>query len=890
MNLYPIKRSNRSGIEGRLPMKSIVLLTMFISLVFFSGYAWAVVPTFTINFPENITYHRLNRTDNTYNITLNWTSDQYLDDASYELNGANNVSLETKGGYTNDSWGLTGGAIYVQGITHNDTYIWVTDISTHRICQYWHNGSYTGTCFASGGGRRAGITHNGTHFFVVDETDKEVYIYWMNGSYTGAHFDTSVDCPGPWGITMNETYIWITEANSRKIVQYWTNGSYTGTSFDISSEAGYLNGIDNDGTYFWVVDSYGGGPDPYNRVIYQYWMNGSYTGNFFNITESGNTNPKGITQNGTYFWLVNNDNDRIYKYYQMDPINTITASEGSNIITIYGNNSLGELTSIILTFTVDTNSPDISFIAPTPDNGTTNYINYTFINISLTETNHNISILSWNGTNETMSCTATSCGVNKTDQAEGQYDYYVWANDTAGNMAQTETRVFIIDRTPPMPVISSPVNNSIIIGAEIELNYSINELHIDTCLYEIDNNENVSIPGCANITIPLTFGEHNLTLYINDTAGNINHTSILFNTTFAEWNITLFTENDWDTLFDTTLPDSVTLFLFCFGLDTETYNMSSSNIFVSPNCEVETLMIRVEYPTDSYTREILAVSSSNTSVSMYLVDAFNETLLQIPFIMGDSPFFGSNLTIYKISQDGQTRILSQGRFDVEFKHNSYLIKDNKYNLRITQGSSIREIGFFQSVAAGTQTININQIQLGPDITLIGNNLIMSAETDDVTQTLIIEYTDLLDMTNSVQILVFNDTSLIPFYNMTFVSSDVTVTLAVNTSNRFTVKWIVSHQSLGNFPIYFTAGAGGFGFLFDLGIAAWIYPVIGFIFTLFTSFTITPRNRLVGIVVIAVVLSMMAFAAWTTANTGVALILVVFIGLAVVYEIRRLGLT
>lgn len=447
-----------------------------------------------------------------------------------------------------------------------------------------------------------------------------------------------------------------------------------------------------------------------------------------------------------------------------------------------------------------------------------------------------------------------------------------------------------INRLPPNPVIHLPENNSIIIGTTIEFNYSVNDASPDTCMYEIDNAANVTIPGCINITITLDYGEHNITLYINDATGNLNATTNLFTNSFAVWNISLFNENDWDVPFDMELPDSVTLFLFCFGLDTFTFNLSNSTTIVTPTCRVKSILIRVEYPTDSYTRERLAPTGINTSFSMYLVDAFNETLLQIPFIMGDSPFFNSNLTLYKIA-DGVERIISQGSFDVEFKHVSYLIKDNKYNMRITGGGRIREIGFFQAVSAGTQTININQIQLGPDIMLINNNIIMAAETFSATQTLVIEYTDLLAQTTSVQILAFNGTTITPFYNMTFNDQDIiTVTLAVNTSNRFTVKWIVTHEQLGNSPIYFVIGAGAFGGLFNLGVLSWIYQLIGFIFILFTSFVVTPKNRLVGIAFITVILSFMAFAAWLTLGIGVALILLVFVGLAVVYEVRRLGLT
>ncbi len=98
--------------------------------------------------------------------------------------------------------------------------------------------------------------------------------------------------------------------------------------------------------------------------------------------------------------------------------------------------------------------PQVSFISPTPSNASYLPNNWTYINVSLAEQNNDTVKLSWNGTNETLSCAGTApdwvCGVNKTGLSDGAYTYYAWANDTSGNANQTETRTLTIDTIPPI--------------------------------------------------------------------------------------------------------------------------------------------------------------------------------------------------------------------------------------------------------------------------------------------------------------------------------------------------------------------------------------------------------------------------------------------------------
>ncbi|MCK5063426.1 MAG: hypothetical protein KAR23_05860, partial [Candidatus Aenigmarchaeota archaeon] len=104
----------------------------------------------------------------------------------------------------------------------------------------------------------------------------------------------------------------------------------------------------------------------------------------------------------------------------------------------------------------DATPPTIEFVPPTPDDGNTTNNNYAYINWTITEDNPDTTILNWNGTNTTL----TNSSVNQTNLADGTYTYYVWANDTASNSNQTETRDVTIDTTSPVLSIESPENKS----------------------------------------------------------------------------------------------------------------------------------------------------------------------------------------------------------------------------------------------------------------------------------------------------------------------------------------------------------------------------------------------------------------------------------------------
>jgi len=99
---------------------------------------------------------------------------------------------------------------------------------------------------------------------------------------------------------------------------------------------------------------------------------------------------------------------------------------------------------------VDTEPPLIEFIAPTPENGTKINVSYVNITVNVADPSGvSVVLLNWNGVNETMSMIANNTwSINKTNLSDGVYTFKVYANDTAGNLGVSETRIVIVSVLP----------------------------------------------------------------------------------------------------------------------------------------------------------------------------------------------------------------------------------------------------------------------------------------------------------------------------------------------------------------------------------------------------------------------------------------------------------
>ena len=98
------------------------------------------------------------------------------------------------------------------------------------------------------------------------------------------------------------------------------------------------------------------------------------------------------------------------------------------------------------TVTVDTTPPQIALLPPTPANGAVLGSGTTVIilNISIAEQNPDTLILSWNGANQSFNYSSGYVSITKSVASGKSYTFYLWANDTAGNVNATPAVTFSV--------------------------------------------------------------------------------------------------------------------------------------------------------------------------------------------------------------------------------------------------------------------------------------------------------------------------------------------------------------------------------------------------------------------------------------------------------------
>ncbi|CAD6491521.1 MAG: Peptidase family C25 [Candidatus Argoarchaeum ethanivorans] len=148
-----------------------------------------------------------------------------------------------------------------------------------------------------------------------------------------------------------------------------------------------------------------------------------------------------------------------------------------------------------------------------------------------------------NGTIEPGNQTNITVTFNATNLGNGTYEAtkLIWSNDLDENPVNVSVHLNVIDITPPVINVTSPVNSMRYNLSSVLLNFTVTDpSEIDWIGYSLDGEENVTITKGANdteITVNtaltnLTDGLHNVTVYANDTASNMGASdTIWFNVT-----------------------------------------------------------------------------------------------------------------------------------------------------------------------------------------------------------------------------------------------------------------------------------------------------------------------------------------------------------------------
>ncbi len=204
----------------------------------------------------------------------------------------------------------------------------------------------------------------------------------------------------------------------------------------------------------------------------------------------------------------------------------LSEGQGSHTWTIYANDSVGNTNSSRVTFSVDDNTPLISFVAPTEANGSNLTIGQILVNVTAFDTNLGTTVVRLYNTTSLVDMRSSSAGAlfaNFSGLRDGDYFFNATVNDTLGNMNRTETRRVTIDTTAPSVAIVSPENITYYSTA-ILVNISSNGAS-SVWFFNGTANETYSSP----VTRIFAEGSTMLVAYAADGFGNMNSTSVTFN-------------------------------------------------------------------------------------------------------------------------------------------------------------------------------------------------------------------------------------------------------------------------------------------------------------------------------------------------------------------------
>jgi hypothetical protein len=243
------------------------------------------------------------------------------------------------------------------------------------------------------------------------------------------------------------------------------------------------------------------------------------------------TSPERTTYTTTNVFLDFTINEKAtWIGYSLDYENNVTITgspdlynltEGPHSIVVFATDNAGNTGAstavefIISIPPVDNTPPTIKINSPENSTYTMSTINLNFnIDEQASWIAYNLDGIE----NITLSGNSTLSGLS-----EGIHSMVVYATDTAGNTGTSDPVQFVIsttsvDSTPPKVVINSPENTTYNTN-EISLTFMVNEEPTQK-FYSLDGNTNITVVQSTAIS-NLTTGKHTLTMYAQDSTGNI---------------------------------------------------------------------------------------------------------------------------------------------------------------------------------------------------------------------------------------------------------------------------------------------------------------------------------------------------------------------------------
>jgi len=184
--------------------------------------------------------------------------------------------------------------------------------------------------------------------------------------------------------------------------------------------------------------------------------------------------------------------------------------------------------------------PYLNFTSNSPTNSSVITSTSVFINVS-SDVPLSRALLEWNYNNGTLlnftmnSDNSTCFNYNLTGLSTTNYTYKVYGNDTVGTFGVSESRLILVDSTPPNITIISPRNNTYQ-ASPINLEIFLSNLQLTSSYYNITNSSNTTVQFNLNSSInyanftwndlinvsnsSFSEGAYIITVFANDSLGN----------------------------------------------------------------------------------------------------------------------------------------------------------------------------------------------------------------------------------------------------------------------------------------------------------------------------------------------------------------------------------
>ncbi len=317
----------------------------------------------------------------------------------------------------------------------------------------------------------------------------------------------------------------------------WNSSSLVGTNFTALSGTNALVNrsftLPRDGTYLWNYLTYdSSGNNAWNNTNFTFILDSVQPA--INVVYPLNISYSSVQTIINY--SVSDANLQACWYSLNNGASNITITCGQNVTglnsgqgtstwKVYANDSAGNVNSSSVTFFVDSILPLINFVSPSEINGTTITRNNILINVTASDVNlGNITIRLYNSSLNLIRINTTTSNnlfVNYSNFGDGTYYFNATAVDILNNENNTETRTVTIDATPPFVSIISPQNISYN-NATILVNITSDGANI--WFFNGTGNESYNVP----VLRTFSQGSNALIAYANDSAGNLNTTSVTF--------------------------------------------------------------------------------------------------------------------------------------------------------------------------------------------------------------------------------------------------------------------------------------------------------------------------------------------------------------------------